>query len=394
MHTRTPRTESTSLSPQGLRRLKTAGWVAACVAVVVVTMGLFTRNRVNGETEAFSAAQSIPTVSVISPVGARLGSSLTLPGQLSAFYSAPLYSRVQGYVRAWYKDIGAHVRKGEVLAVIDTPDLDDQISQARADLANALAAESLSKTTADRWVGLLKLDAVSKQEADEKTGDLAVKSAQVNAAQANLQRLEALKSFARITAPFDGIVTKRTIDIGDLVNAGAQSSAAPLFTVSDTHEIRVYVSVPQSYSGNVGSGTTGALKLPEYPGRTFTAALDSTSNAISQSSGTLLVELLADNSSGELKPGEYAEVTLETPGTGVLRIPASALTFRSEGLRVATVSADDHVIMKPVQIARDLGTEVEIASGLTPRDRIIDNPPDSIKAGELVHVAGARARGA
>lgn len=394
MHTRLVPSDGSSLSMRARRRLKKAGWIAAGVAVLVVAAGVLTRSRVKGETEAFSAAQSVPTVSVISPVGGRLGRSLTLPGRLSAFYSAPLYSRVQGYVQAWYKDIGARVHKGEVLATIDTPDLDDQISQAKADLTNALAAESLSKTTADRWVGLLKLDAVSQQEADEKTGDLAVKSAQVNAARANLDRLEALKSFARITAPFDGIVTKRTVDVGDLVNVGAQTSSGPLFTVSDVHQIRVYVSVPQSYSADIRPGVTAVLKLPEYPDKVFNASLDSTSDAISEASGTLLVELLADNQAGELKPGEYAQVTLRSPGTDVLRIPASALTFRSDGLRVATVLPDDHVVMKPVQIARDLGTEVEIAGGLTPNDKIIDNPPDSIRTGETVHVADRRARGA
>lgn len=395
MHTRLSHAGGTSLTLRGRRRLKTAGWVAAGIATLVVVAGVVVRNRASGETESFAAEQAIPAVSVIKPIVGRLGSSLSLPGELSAFYSAPLYARVPGYVHTWYKDIGARVHKGEVLADIDTPDLDEQIAQAKADFANALAAQSLSKTTADRWEGLLKLDAVSKQEADEKSGDLAVKTAQVQAAKANLERLDALKSFARITAPFDGIVTSRTVDVGDLVNAGAQNSAAPLFTVSDVHQMRVYVSVPQSYSADIQPGVTATLKLPEYPGKVFAASLDSTSNSISQASGTLLVELLADNSSGELKPGEYAQVALTTPGTGVLRVPASALMFRSEGLQVATVSSDNHVVMKPVKIARDFGIEVEIAGGLTPEDNVIDNPPDSIRTGDAVHVANiSAARGA
>jgi membrane fusion protein, multidrug efflux system len=395
MHTRSLPSDGASLSFRGRRRLKTTGWIALGVAALIVVTGIVSRIRTNEATEAYSAAQSIPDVSVVEPVPTRMGRILTLPGELSAFYSAPLYARVPGYVHAWYEDIGAHVQKGEVLATIDTPDLDQQIAQAKADVVNEIAAQQLAKTTADRWTSLLKVDAVSEQEADEKTADLAVKSAQVAAVRANVERLEALKDYARITAPFDGVITARNVDVGDLVNVGAE--AAPdtsLFRVADIHEIRVYVSVPQNYSAAIHSGVTATLKLPEYPDKVFTASLDTTSNAISEASGTLLVELLADNASAELKPGEYAQVTLQTQGAGVLRIPASALTFRQAGLRVATVLPNDHVLMKPVTIARDLGVEVEIASGLAPTDRVIDNPPDSIKTGDVVHVVNAKARSA
>ena len=292
-------------------------------------------------------------------------------------------------MKEWYKDIGAIVHRGDVLADIDTPELDQQIEQVKADLANAEAAQKLSETTAARWSSLLAVDAVSKQEAEEKAGDLAVKSAQVNAAKANVDRLQSMKTFARITAPFDGVVTERTIDVGALVNAGSGSVGSPLFTVSDMHKIRVYVQVPQNYSAQIHDRMSAELSLPEYPGETFSARLVSTSNAISDQSNTLLVQLEADNANGKLKPGEYAQVSLQLPaGGGMLRIPSSALMFRGDGLRVATVGKDNRVVMKPIQIANDLGPQVEVNSGLDASDEVIDNPPDSLAAGDAVRIAG------
>jgi RND family efflux transporter MFP subunit len=382
--------DATPLSANALLRLRIAGIVAVFVAVITVISGVIARNEASDRTAAFSAAQSTQSVSVISPVVGVGGRSLTLPGKLAAFYSAPIYARVPGYIHAWYKDIGAKVRKGDLLATIDTPELDQQIDQAKADLANTVAGLQLSKTTSQRWQSLLALDAVSKQETEEKTGDLAAKTAQVNAAQANLNRLQALKTFAKITAPFDGTVTDRSVDIGALVNAGAQSSGAALFTVADVHKIRVYVSVPQTYSAEIRPGLTASLKVPEYAARVFPATLDSTSNSISEQSDTLLVELLADNSSGALKPGDYAQVALHIPsGANALHVPASALIFRDQGLQVATVLSDNRIRMKSITIARDLGTSVEVGSGLTPRDRVVDNPPDSIANGDQVRVTTA-----
>jgi RND family efflux transporter MFP subunit len=334
----------------------------------------------------WTADQAVPTVNVIRPLTSQGSGTLLLPGTLQAFYSAPIYARVPGYLHVWYEDIGARVHKGEVLGVIDTPDLDQQIEQARGDLANALAAESISSITAKRWTSLLSLDAVSKQEAEEKTSDLQAKTALVSAARANLDRLDALKGFARITAPFDGVVTSRAVDIGALVNAGAQSSS-PLFTVADIHQIRVYVSVPQNYSAQIQPGLTATLVLPEYPGRTFVARLDTTANAINQQSDALLVEFLADNADGLLKPGGYAQVSLQLAAPrNVVAVPASALIFNQSGLHVATVSADSHVAMKPVRIARDLGTVVDIDAGLGLNERIVDNPPDSLAPGDLVRI--------
>lgn len=380
--------DSKSMSPVAMRRLKFAGIVAAGAAIVIVASGLVTRLEASRDAKAWTANQAIQTVSVLRPSYANNAKTLALPGTLNAFYDAPIYARVPGYLQIWNKDIGAKVHKGDVLAVIETPELDQQIEQARGQLANAVAAEKLSQSTAQRWVGLLKLDAVSQQEEEEKTGDYAAKHALVTAAKADLDRLEALKSFAHIAAPFDGVVTSRSVDVGALINAGSGSEAAPLFRVQDVHQMRAYVEVPQDYSAQIRPGLTATLTVPEYPGRVFAAKLDSTSSAINDKSNALLVELLAANPDGALKPGEYARVTLNLPSSrGQLEVPASALVFRHRGLQVATVRADDRVQMKPVTIAVDLGTKVEIGTGLSSSDRVIDNPPDSISSGDQVRIA-------
>lgn len=383
-------TDLPRMSATAMRRLKIAGIVAAGVAIIIVASGLVTRLQAGHEVRKWTVDQAIQTVSVMQPSHSASGKTLALPGKLDAFYDAPIYARVPGYLKIWYKDIGARVRKGDILAIIETPELDQQIEQAKGQLANADAAEQLSQSTAQRWVSLLKLDAVSKQEEEEKTGDYAAKQALVTAAKADLDRLEALKTFARITAPFDGIVTSRSVDIGALINAGAGSGSVPLFTVQDMHQMRVYVDVPQDYSAQIGPGLSATLAVPEYPGRIFPAKLDSTSSAINDKSNALLVELLADNPEGALKPGEYARVTLNLPAAaGRLEVPASALVFRQRGLQVATVLPNDRVLMKSVTIAVDLGTKVEIGTGLNSTDRVIDNPPDSISSGDVVRIAGS-----
>jgi RND family efflux transporter MFP subunit len=356
------------------------------IAVAIVAVGLTSRIFTQKAVARWTEEQAVPTVATVLPSVSRADAALVLPGTLQAFYSAPIYARVPGYLRAWNADIGAKVHKGEVLGTIETPDLDQQIEQAKANLANAVAARSISKITADRWSGLLKLDAVSQQEAEEKTSDLQAKTALVAAARADLDRLNALKGFARIAAPFDGVVTNRSVDVGALINAGAQTSS-PLFTVADVHRIRVYVSVPQSYSAEIRPGVTATLSLPEYPGRSFTATLDTTSRSISEQSNALLAEFLADNPDDALKPGDYAQVSIHlAQPANVVSIPASSLIFNSEGLRVATVSPGERVVMKPVRIARDLGTVVDIDAGLSRKDRVVDNPPDSLSNGDLVRV--------
>jgi RND family efflux transporter MFP subunit len=372
-------------NPLLVKRLRLGGIVGGCIAVAIVVIGLAMRLYIGGAVARWTIDQTVPTVSTVLPATSHGANTLVLPGTLQAFYSAPIYARVPGYLRVWYKDIGAQVHKGEVLAVIDTPELDQQIEQAKADLQNAVAARDLSQTTAKRWTSLLTLDAVSKQEAEEKTSDQQAKTALVAAAKANLDRLNDLKSFARITAPFDGTITNRSVDVGALINAGAESNGTPLFTVADIHRIRVYVSVPQNYSAEIKPGVTADLSLPEYPGRTFTAALDASANAISEKSNALLVEFLADNPQGQLKPGGYAQVTIHVPTQqNVVMIPASALIFDENGLQVATIGAGDRIRMKHIKIARDLGTEVEVDSGIDRGDRIVDNPPDSIANGDRV----------
>jgi RND family efflux transporter MFP subunit len=327
-------------------------------------------------------------VSLVSPSASGKGQALALPGTLQAFYDAQIYSRVPGYVHGWYKDIGARVKKGDLLATIDTPELDQQISQAHADVGAAVAAQKLSGTTAQRWESLLPLDAVSKQDAEEKEEDFASKTGAAKAAQANLDRLQAMKDFSRIVAPFDGVVTKRTADIGALVNAGPAPNGDPLFAVADISNLRVYVDVPQSYSAQIVPGMAVSLTVPEYPGKTFPAKLVSTSDAISAQSSTLLVEFEVDNSAGLLKPGDYALVSMGLPkgAEASLRLPASALLFRAAGLQVATLAPGGRIVMKPITIGTDMGTQVTVATGLTANDRVVNNPPDSLTTGDKVRV--------
>ncbi len=376
------------------RWLKYAALCGAGVAVIVVGVGMLTRAQATTDLRAWTRQQSIPTVSVVRPSGASSDEALVLPGNVQAYYDAPIYARVSGYVRKWYQDIGAHVRAGQVLADIDTPELDQQLAQARAELANAKAAQGLSQTTATRWNGLVAQDAVSKQEAAEKNGDLAVKNAQVQSAEANVNRLLALESFRHITAPFSGVLTQRKTDIGDLINAGA-GGGAELFDVADTSRLRVYVHAPQSYLSEIHPGMTAKLMVPEHPGQAFDANLVSTSGAVNDQSGTVLVELQVDNSANQLSPGDYAQVQFDLPpNAAVLSVPASALIFRHDGLSVAVVGPNRRIEMKLITVGRDLGATVEVAAGLSPNDLIVDNPPDSLSPGDTVRVAGARSGGA
>jgi len=373
-----------------IRWLKPAGLVGAGVAVLIIAGGLVSRGLAGQELKTTTEAEAIPTVDVIAPQSGGGGQTLVLPGQVEAFYDATIRARVSGYLKAWYQDIGAKVRAGQLLAVIDTPELDQQLAQARADLATAQANQSLAQTTAARWNSLLAQDAVSRQEAEEKNGDLAAKNTLVAAAKANVQRLEALESFKRIVAPFDGVVTARNTDIGALITIGSPSDPG-LFTVSDVHRLRIYVSVPQSYAAEIKPGEPVTLTAPEYPGRTFQASLVSTSGAIGAQSGALLAEAQIDNADGALKPGDYVQAAFDLPKqAGTLRLPASALMFRHQGMAAAVVGPDGKVILKPVTIGQDDGATVQIAAGLAPGDRVIDNPPDSLVAGEDVRIAARR----
>ena len=396
-HAPAPHGAGAGLKPPPSRRgLKLTGVVAVLVAGAVVVVGLHNRGQQTAQTTTWTSAQSIPAVSVVSPTVNGGTQSLTLPGTLQAFYNAPIYSRVSGYVKAWYFDIGAHVKAGQVLALIDTPETDQQIVQARADVATAQANMQLASTTAKRWSRLLTQDAVSQQESEEKSGDLIAKTAQVKAAQANLDRLLALKGFSRITAPFDGVITARRTDIGALVNAGAGAAAnSELFDVAKIDRLRLYVRVPQVSSAEIRPGVTASLNVPELPGRSFPAVLTTTASAISDSSGTLLAELMVDNPGDLLKPGAFAQVRFNIPKAtggatpGALLLPSSAILFRDKGTQVAVVGPHDHIHLHAVTVGRDLGSTSEISSGLSSTDKVVNDPPDSIAEGQLVRVIDA-----
>lgn len=381
-------TEIEIKSPKRLPNLKLVATIAALAAAGIVTAGIAGRAHAKQEMTRWSAEQAVPTVVAYTPSTGGDGAALVLPGHLSAFESAPIHAQVSGYLHAWYTDIGAHVKSGQLLGLIDTPELDQQLQQARADLQSSLANEKLAASTAARWTRMLAQDSVSQQETDEKTSDLAAKQAIVAANEANVRRLDALEAFKRIVAPFDGVVTARKTDIGQLISAGG-GTGPELFAVSDVHRMRVYVSVPQNEAAAIRPGMSATLTVPEHPGETFHATLADTDDSIADSTGTLLVQLMVDNRDGKLIPGEYTEVHFALPADGshALTIPASSLIFRQAGLQVAVVGKDDRAVLKPVTIATDLGTHVQIATGLAPDDRVIDNPPDSLAAGDRVRLA-------
>ncbi|QQK05105.1 efflux RND transporter periplasmic adaptor subunit [Burkholderia anthina] len=386
-------TEIEIQSPTRLRHLRLVGLVALLAAAGIVATGISSRVHAKQETSAWSAEQAIPTVVAYQPGQDGATQGMVLPGRLSALVNAPIYARVSGYLHAWYADIGTPVKAGQLLGLIDTPDLDQQLQQARADLQNSLANEKLAETTAARWTKMLQQDSVSQQAADEKTGDLLAKRATVAANEANVKRLEALESFKRITAPFDGVVTARKTDIGALIDAGS-GNGPELFAVSDARKLRVYVSVPQSEAAAIHPGMTATLTVPEHPGMHFDAKLVDTDDAITPESGTLLVQLMVDNPAGLLIPGEYTEVHFAMPTDAhALLIPASSLIFRQDGLQVAVVDPHQRAQLKSVTIGTDLGTQVVIASGLAPGDRVIDNPPDSLASGDPVRLAAPRTQG-
>lgn len=369
------------------RRLKLVGIVALCVAVLVVAIGLIGRVIADQNVAVWTDAQALPTVKVINLAADTGRGALVLPGDVEAFNSAPIYARVSGYLKQWYVDIGTKVKARQLLATIDVPDQDQQLAQAKADLATAVANENLSAITAKRWNALLKENAVAPQDVDEKNGDLAAKVAATASAKANVDRLQDLETFKNITAPFDGVVTSRSTDIGALIVVGAPGQT-PLFTVADENKLRIYVRVPQNYAWEIKPGMTATFNVPERPGETFTAAIAATADAVDVTTGTLLVQLQIDNSDRKLKPGDYAQVHFSLPvAAHTIQVPASALMFRDSGMQVATVGANDRVVIKPITIARDFGTAVQIASGLSTTDRVIDNPPDSLRQGDAVRVA-------
>ncbi|MGC9195451.1 MAG: efflux RND transporter periplasmic adaptor subunit [Syntrophobacteraceae bacterium] len=330
---------------------------------------------------------AIPTVAVIHPSREAAGEDLVLPGTLQAYVESPIYARTNGYVKAWYHDIGSRVKKGELLAVIETPEVDQQLAQARADLVTAQANLHLARITAARYRGLLKTDAVSKQEVDNANGDLEAKLAIVASSQANVRRLEQLKAFEQIYAPFSGVITRRNVDTGWLINAGNGGALQQLFSLARTDPLRVYVNVPETCAPSVHNGLSAALELAEFPGRRFKGKVVRSAQAIDVKTRTLLTEVDVPNKSGVLLPGSYASVHLKILVSHQrLKVPVNALLFRSEGLRAVVVGGNHRVRLQPLVVGRDYGTSLEVLSGLKPEDWIVLNPPDSIEENEEVHV--------
>ena len=374
------------------RRLRLVGGVFALLAIAVVAYGLVSRAAGNSRLHDLTEAQAAPTVAIVAPSRVENHAGLDLPGRLQAYISAPIYARVPGYLKSWKYDIGGKVKTGDVLAEIDTPDLDQQLMQARAALSVSQANAKLAQISAERWQSLAGTDAVAKQDVDTRTFTLNANVAQVKAAQATVEQLVAEESFKHLIAPFNGIVTARATDIGALINVGA-AGGAQLFVVSETSKLRVYVNVPQNYVPSVPPGTKATITVPEHPGKTYIGTVEASAQAVDPITGTTLMQIIVDNSAGEMMPGDYAGIHLQiAAAANVLSVPSSALIFDAKGLSIATVSADNRVLLKPVTIERDLGAVLELASGLTPNDRVIQNPPDGIANGAEVHLTG-EARG-
>ena len=372
-----------------LRRLRRIGIVFVVLVIAVVAYGLGSRAAESSRLHDVTEAQAIPTVALVTPANVEDHTGLELPGRLEAFIRAPIYARVPGYLKSWKYDIGAKVKAGDVLAEIDTPDLDQQLAQARADLNVAQANAKLAQITAQRWQSLADTDAVAKQDVDQRTFTWNASIAQVRAAQANLDRLLAEVGFKRLVAPFDGIVTARDTDIGALINVGA-AGGTELFVVSETSKLRVYVNVPQNDVPSVPAGTQATIRVPEHPEKSYSGTVEASAQAVVPSTGTTLMQLIVDNAAGEMMPGDYASIHLQIAAhTQLLSLPSSAVIFDANGLSVATVDSGNHVRLKPVTIGRDLGAVIEIATGLSAQDRVIENPPDGISTGATVRVAGA-----
>lgn len=379
-------------------------WVVIVVFVVVFVLGaviysgIHARAAAEGDLVRRTEQAAVPSVSVIHPTPNSKAQEIVLPGNTLAFYDTPIYARTNGYLKRWYVDIGAHVRKGQVLAEIETPEIDQQLQQARADLKSAQANEQLARTTAVRWQNLLKTNSVSKQETDQAVSDASAKEAAVESSLANVHRLEQLQSFEKVYAPFDGVVTARNTDIGALIDAGASTTPKELFHLAAIDKLRVYVGVPEIYSAAAKNGAKAALTLDEFPGQTFEGTLVRNASAIDPASRTLNVEVDINNANEQIKPGAYTFVHLKVPqpisssDMQSVTIPANTLLFRSEGLRVGVVRSG-HAELVPIHIGRDYGNTVEVIEGLHPTDAVIVNPSDSLISGAPVQITGQETGG-
>jgi RND family efflux transporter MFP subunit len=365
------------------------GAVALAVAAAVVVAGLATRHSQAEQLKEAAREGAVPTVNLVS-LKDIAGAPMELPARIEAWSRAPIYARVSGYLQRWNVDIGAKVKAGQVLATIETPDLDQDLRQAQAQLAVARSNLALAESTARRWQSLVAQQAVSKQEADEKQGDFVSKQSTVQALQASVERQQALKRYTQLTAPFDGVVTARNTDVGALVNAGSGGAAgSELFVVSDLRRLRVYVQVPQRQVAQIHPGSGARVSVPERPGSGYPARVESLAQAISAGSGTMLVQLAVDNPKGELLPGAYATVQFDQvlAANDTVAVPPGALIMGRSGAQVAVLDAGNRVRIRKVTIARDLGNVVELGAGVTRADRIIDSPPDGLADGDQVRVA-------
>ena len=367
-------------------------WIAVGIIIVAfaaaLVWGILPRLEATAALKKETQTLNVPTVSVVKPKTGDASRELVLPGNMQPFVDTPIYARTNGYLKRWTADIGAHVKAGQLLAEIDTPEVDDQLHQARADLATAEANHRLAEKTAARWQALLKTDSVSKQEADQTQGDMEAKKATLDSARFNVARLEKMQAFKQIFAPFDGVITARNTDVGALIDAGSGGGPGKeLFHVASTKKLRVYINVPQFYSRDAVPGVEAELTLTEFPGRSFKGSLVRTSQSIDAASRTMLAEIAVDNPTGELLPGAYAQVHLKlrTSNTALV-VPVNTLIFRSEGVQVAVVQSDQRVALKKIVLGRDFGTEVEVVSGLEQGEAVILNPADSLTSGTQVRV--------
>jgi RND family efflux transporter MFP subunit len=376
-----------SSPPGNVKRIISAVVVLLLVGGIIF-WGIAVRTKASVTVARETREMAVSTVAVVRPQRASPSQEIVLPADIQAWTDAPIYARTNGYLKRWYVDIGAHVKAGQLLAEIETPEVDQQLQQARADLATAEANYRLAEITAARFQDLLKSDSVSKQDTDNAVGDFQAKKAMVQSAQFNVKRLQDLQSFQKIYAPFEGVITVRKTDIGALINSGNGGPALELFHIAATRTMRVYVNVPQIYSRAARPGLTADLVLPEFSGRRFQGKLVRTAEAIDAATGTLLTEIDVNNPTGELLPGAYAEVHLKVPaGSSTYLLPVNTLIFRSAGLRVATVIDGNHAVLVPVTLGRDFGTEVEVVAGLNGEETVIVNPPDSLVSNATVRIA-------
>jgi RND family efflux transporter MFP subunit len=364
--------------------------VLVVVAILLLVVGGITLLMRRSQYKALAKETetlAVPTVSVVHPIAESNSEDLVLPSTLQAYVESPIYARTNGYLKKWYHDIGSRVSKGQLLADIDTPEIAQELAQSRAELGTAQANQSLSQITASRYEGLLKTDSVSKQEADNASGDLAAKRANTLSAEANVRRLQETESFRHIYAPFSGVITRRNVDIGNLINAGNGGTAQLLFTLAQTDPIRVYVNVPEVYAPAIHAGLGAYLELQQFPGQKFYGKVTRTADAIDLNTRTLLTEVDVPNKSGQLLPGGYAQVHLEVKVNGSrLEVPVNALLFRSEGLRAVVIDDNHKTHLQPLMIGRDYGVTLEVLQGLKPTDWIVINPADSLDEGVQVNV--------